>query len=130
MTPQEIGAWINLYPVLLSGGEFDEMIARFSPDAEDPLYRCDCFAYKAWMHRVAGRPGQARVYWDSLVSGWEVDPITTGDPDFQADLQAQFARNYARAGRIADARRKLEEATGQSLIQTVRGVGYKFVDEP
>jgi len=26
-------------------------------------------------------------------------------------------------------RRKLEQATGQNLIQTVRGVGYKFVDE-
>jgi hypothetical protein len=62
------------------------------------------------MHRVAGRPGQSRVYWDSLVSAWEESPVTSGDPDFQADLQAQFARNYARAGRHADARLKLEQA--------------------
>jgi Tfp pilus assembly protein PilF len=110
MRPQEIGVWVNNYPVLLSGGEFDAMIERFSPDAEDPLYQCDCYAYKAWMHRVAGRLGQSRLYWDSLVSAWEATPITGGDPDFQADYQAQFARNYARAGRHADARRKLEEA--------------------
>ena len=62
------------------------------------------------MHRVAGRMGQSRVYWDSLVAVWEANPFTNDDPDFQADLQAQFARNYARAGRHADARRVLEEA--------------------
>jgi tetratricopeptide (TPR) repeat protein len=110
MSPQDIGSWVNNYPVLLSGGEFDETIARFSADAEDPQYRCNCYAYKAWMHRVAGRMGQSRVYWDSLVAVWEANPLTSDDPDFQADLQAQFARNYARAGRRADARRVLEEA--------------------
>lgn len=31
---------------------------------------------------------------------------------------------------VGQVRRKLEIATGQSLIQTVRGVGYKFVDKP
>ena len=30
---------------------------------------------------------------------------------------------------VGQVRRKLEEATGEALIQTVRGVGYKFVDE-
>ncbi len=30
---------------------------------------------------------------------------------------------------VGQVRRKLEKATGQALIQTVRGVGYKFVDE-
>ncbi|PIE79719.1 MAG: DNA-binding response regulator [Chloroflexi bacterium] len=30
---------------------------------------------------------------------------------------------------VGQVRRKLEEATGKTLIQTVRGVGYKFVDE-
>ncbi|MEM7347889.1 MAG: response regulator transcription factor [Chloroflexota bacterium] len=29
---------------------------------------------------------------------------------------------------VGQVRRKLEEASGQALIQTVRGVGYKFVD--
>jgi len=30
---------------------------------------------------------------------------------------------------VGQVRRKLEEATGQKLIETVRGVGYKFMDE-
>ncbi len=30
---------------------------------------------------------------------------------------------------VGQVRRKLEQATGEPLIQTVRGVGYKFVDE-
>ncbi len=30
---------------------------------------------------------------------------------------------------VGQVRRKLEQATGQRLVQTVRGVGYKFVDE-
>jgi two-component system alkaline phosphatase synthesis response regulator PhoP len=31
---------------------------------------------------------------------------------------------------VGQVRRKLEQATGEQLIQTVRGVGYKFVDPP
>ena len=31
---------------------------------------------------------------------------------------------------VGQVRRKLEEANGAGLIETVRGVGYKFVDEP
>ncbi|HWQ14873.1 MAG TPA: response regulator transcription factor [Roseiflexaceae bacterium] len=31
---------------------------------------------------------------------------------------------------VGQVRRKLEAATGQTLIRTVRGVGYKLVDEP
>ena len=31
---------------------------------------------------------------------------------------------------VGQVRRKLEQATGQSAIETVRGVGYKFVDRP
>jgi two-component system alkaline phosphatase synthesis response regulator PhoP len=31
---------------------------------------------------------------------------------------------------VGQVRRKLEQATGQSLIETVRGVGYKFSDNP
>ena len=33
------------------------------------------------------------------------------------------------AENIEELRRKLEQATGQTLIKTVRGVGYKFTDE-
>ncbi len=31
---------------------------------------------------------------------------------------------------VGQVRRKLEEAQGAGLIETVRGVGYKFVDRP
>jgi two-component system alkaline phosphatase synthesis response regulator PhoP len=31
---------------------------------------------------------------------------------------------------VGQVRRKLEQATNQTLIQTVRGVGYKFIDTP
>jgi two-component system alkaline phosphatase synthesis response regulator PhoP len=31
---------------------------------------------------------------------------------------------------VGQVRRKLEAATGETLIRTVRGVGYRFVDEP
>lgn len=31
---------------------------------------------------------------------------------------------------VGQVRRKLEQATGQQLIETVRGVGYKYVDSP
>ncbi|UCG89143.1 MAG: hypothetical protein JSW71_11635 [Gemmatimonadota bacterium] len=110
MVPQEIGAWISNYPVLLVGGEFDEMIERFSPEANNPLYRCACHYQKAWMHRVAGRMDVSRAHWDSVVVASEADPPQSDDPDTHADLVAQLARNYARAGREADARRMLEEA--------------------
>lgn len=111
MAPQVIGAWVNGYPVLLVGGEFDELIEQFSSDAEDPRFRCTCYAQKAWMHRVAGRMDQSRMYWDSLVTVWENNPPQTNNPD----IQAQLARNYARAGRPTDARRALEEAMSMDI---------------
>ncbi len=45
-----------------------------------------------------------------------------------------WGQDYYGTDRVVDVyvgqvRRKLEQATGQKLIQTVRGVGYKFVDE-
>lgn len=50
-------------------------------------------------------------------------------------LMAQvWGANYYGTERVVDVyvgqvRRKLQEATGKVLIETVRGVGYKFVDE-
>jgi tetratricopeptide (TPR) repeat protein len=110
LTPLEIGSWVNGYPSLLVGGEFDEMIERFSPTAEDPRYRCECFAQKAWMHRVAGRLDESRDYWGMLVAEWEADSPQIQNPNARADWQAQFARNLARAGRHDDARRALADA--------------------
>lgn len=115
LTPLEIGNWVNGYPSLLVGGEFDEMIVRFSPDAEDPAYRCECLAQKAWMHRVAGRLDQSREYWGMLVAEWEANPPQIQNPNARADWQAQFARNLARAGRPDDARRALAEATAMEV---------------
>ena len=46
---------------------------------------------------------------------WEHNLVPSDDPDVQADVQAQFARNYARAGRFDDARRLLDEAMGMPV---------------
>lgn len=50
-------------------------------------------------------------------------------------LSNVWGEHYAGTDRVVDVyvgqvRRKLEELSGQILIQTVRGIGYKFVDEP
>lgn len=115
LTPLEIGNWVNGYPSLLVGGEFDEMIERFSPTAGNPQYRCECFAQKAWMHRVAGRLDESQKYWGMLVAEWEADPPQIQNPNARANWQGQFARNLARAGRQDDARRALADATAMEV---------------
>ncbi len=110
MTPQQIASVTNTFPVLLIGGEFDEMILQFSPDHPDPQYRCACLAEKAWVHRVAGRLHQSRILWGELVSAWDRNPLEFDSPDAQANWQGQYARNLARAGRNDDARKALDEA--------------------
>jgi tetratricopeptide (TPR) repeat protein len=108
--PLEMAYWVNNFPILLVGGEFDGMIERFSADSEDPNYQCACYDRKAWMHRVAGNQEMARIYWDSLVVFQEMNPSDSDDPDVLAEFQGQLARNYARAGREEDARRTLAGA--------------------
>jgi tetratricopeptide (TPR) repeat protein len=108
--PLELAYWVNNFPILLTGGEFDEMIERFSADAEDPNYQCACYDRKAWMHRVAGNWDQSRIYWDSLVAFNEANPSESEDPDALAEARAQMARDYARAGRTDEARATLGEA--------------------
>jgi tetratricopeptide (TPR) repeat protein len=115
LTPLEMGNWVNGYPSLLVGGEFDEMIERFSPDAADPAYRCECYAQKAWMHRVAGRLEESQEYWGKLVAQWDADPPQIQNPNARANWQGQYARNLARAGRPDDARRALAEATAMEV---------------
>jgi tetratricopeptide (TPR) repeat protein len=127
LAPQAVAGWANGFPVLLVGGELDEMIGRFSLEAEDPRYRCACYAQKAWMLRVAGRMDESRMYWDSLVTAWENDPPQPDDPDARADVQAQLARNYARAGRHEDARRALETAMSMPVSdEAVSGVRRRW----
>ncbi len=113
--PLEMAYWVNNFPILLVGGEFDELIERFSADAEDPNYQCACYDRKAWMHRVAGREDMERIYWDSLVVFQEMNPSDSENPDVLAEFQAQLARNYARAGRVEDARRTLRGAMGMPV---------------
>jgi tetratricopeptide (TPR) repeat protein len=113
--PLEMAYWVNNFPILLVGGEFDEMVERFSADAEDPNYQCACYDRKAWMHRVAGNQEAARIYWDSLVVFQEMNPSESDDPDVLAEFQGQLARNYARAGREEDARRTLTGAMGMPV---------------
>lgn len=105
----------NSFPTLLSGGEFDDMILSMSVDNPDPEYRCTCWAQKAWVHRLAGRPEQAVPYWDSIATAQLSNP-NMNNPD----LQAQIARNLARAGRTNEARAKLQEAMQMELTEAQR----------
>ncbi len=114
MTPVVVAGWANLFPELLVGGEYDELIAGLSADAAEPDRRCACFAPKAWMHRVAGRMDVSRMYWDSLNVSWEREPDFASAFD-EADWRAQKARNLARAGRYDAARHELERAMAVQL---------------
>ena len=116
LAPGQIVNLTNNYPTLLVGGEFDELIEGLSPDAADPRYRCACFAQKAWVHRVAGRMDESRMYWDSLMTAQDLNPPQLPDnPDARAQIEGQRARNLARAGRTADARRVLDAAMAMEV---------------
>ena len=116
LPPGQIVNLTNNYPTLLVGGEFDELIESLSPDAADPRYRCDCFAQKAWVHRVAGRMEESQMYWDSLMAAADQNPPQPADdPDLRAQLEGQRARNLARAGRTAEAREVLEAAMAMEV---------------
>lgn len=123
LTPQMLVGHLGNYPSLLVGGEYDEMVLGLSRRHPDPRYRCSCYGVKAWVHRVAGREEQARIYWDSLAMGQEA-ATPPGNPDAAAEGRAQLARNLARAGRTEDARRVLEEAMAMPVsdahLPTVR----------
>jgi len=110
MTPVEIADVTGNYPSLLRGGEFDDIILSLRPDHPDSLYRCECLAEKAWVHRVAGRRHESRRLWGELVAAWDRNPLRFDDQDLQADWQARYARNLARAGRSTDARAALAKA--------------------
>lgn len=116
LPPIIIANLANNFPTLLVGGEFDDMILSFSPDHPDPQYRCACFAQKAWVHRVAGRMDESRVYWDSLIVAQDQNaaPAPT-NPNAAADVRAQRARNLARAGRTAEAGEVLDEAMAMEV---------------
>lgn len=120
LTPVQLAGVVNTFPALLQGGEFDELIAELSPDHADPDYQCECLAVKAWMHRVAGRHHESRVLWGRLVEAWDRNPLTFDSADQQADWQGRYARNLARAGRMADARAALEQAMSMPVSDEAR----------
>ena len=107
--PVVIAGWVDAFPELLVGGQFDEMIDSLTEDAADEQYRCACYAPKAWMHRAAGRMDRSRAYWDSLTTAWQRVP-NFRDPFNEADWRAQLARNFARAGHVDRSRAELERA--------------------
>ncbi|MEZ4416595.1 MAG: hypothetical protein R3E10_12680 [Gemmatimonadota bacterium] len=124
MPPTVLAGWINNFPELLVGGAYDTLVARLKVDAEDPRYRCACYAQHAWMHRAAGRDAIARVYWDSLATTRR--PVPDGLPPFEeAEWRTRVARDLARAGRTEEARAALVRAAAIDVepvqqIQVIR----------
>ena len=106
--PIQISNIAGNFPEILASGEYDEMILRLSPDAEDPQYRCACYNTQAWVHRLAGRHDEARAIWATLVEG-QIEAVNDApNKDAEANTRGQYARNLARAGQTAEARRQLE----------------------
>ncbi len=112
--PTVTAGWIYAWPELLVGGDYDALIQRLSSDAADPRDRCDCYATKAWMHRVAGRPAESRAYWELLNESEREMPRLNSSFD-KADWRGRRARNLARAGRTDEARAELELAMDVDL---------------
>ena len=108
LTPIQISGWAGNFPELLASGEFDDMLMRMSPDADDPAYRYACQNTKAWAHRLAGRHQQAEALWAELVETQIEAVENAANPSAEAEIRGQYARNLARAGRDAEARRQLE----------------------
>jgi tetratricopeptide (TPR) repeat protein len=113
-SPVVVAGWIYWWPEVLVGGDYDTLIQRLSGEADDPAYRCDCYATKAWMHRVAGRRDEARVYWSLLNESEQELPVLNSSFD-QADWRGRRARNLARAGQADQARAELEAAMAVDL---------------
>lgn len=110
-SPMQISTWAGNFPEILASGEYDEMVLRFSPDNDDPAYRCACLNTVAWVHRLAGRHDEAAAVWAAAVGPDRkaaIDAIE--DMDAQAAQRGQYARDLARAGMHDEARRQLEES--------------------
>ena len=84
------------------------MLMRMSPDADDPAYRCACENTKAWAHRLAGRHAEAEALWATLVETQLETVENAPNRNAEAQIRGQYARNLARAGRDAEARRQLQ----------------------
>jgi tetratricopeptide (TPR) repeat protein len=108
--PLQIATLANAYPTLLTGGEFDEMLLRMRADHPNPDLRCACLNTKAWVYRVAGRMDESRELWVQLADSRAEIPVVDNP-----QAQGQYARDLARAGRTAEARRTLESAMAMDV---------------
>jgi tetratricopeptide (TPR) repeat protein len=113
MDPLDVAGWVNTYPELLVGGAYDDVIERLSAAAADPMYRCACYAQKAWMYRVAGDMERSRIYWDSVAVQAERNPPA----EETATFRAQRVRNLARAGRVGEARQVMQRALATDRLE-------------
>ncbi|MDX1392765.1 MAG: tetratricopeptide repeat protein [Gemmatimonadota bacterium] len=116
-------------PEVLTGGEYDELVLSFRPDATDVVLRCTCYYQKAMMYRASGQTERARVYFDSLTTEVERSRPTFSNRARQATWGTVHARNLARAGRIDEARVELMETIAltadttlldRSMLTTIR----------
>ncbi|MDX1646478.1 MAG: hypothetical protein R3304_04990 [Longimicrobiales bacterium] len=124
LSPVAIAAWAGNFPELLTTGEFDDMILRLSPDADDPEYRCACDNVRAWVHRLAGREEEAREIWAGFVRT-QIEAVDAApNRDAEAQIRGQYARNLARAGLEAEAREHLrismETEVSEEALPAVR----------
>jgi tetratricopeptide (TPR) repeat protein len=117
LDPQEIGTWLTNAPELYVGGEFDDLVAAFAPNAPDPRYRCNCFTQKGWAARIAGDMDRARAYWDSAMAVADRNP-----PPATRQARAQRVRDLARAGRMADARAFMQTALATDRWEDLSGL--------
>jgi tetratricopeptide (TPR) repeat protein len=117
LEPQEIGTWLTTAPELYVGGEFDDLVAAFSPTAPDPRYRCSCYTQKGWAARIAGDMDKARAYWDSAMAVADRNP-----PPATRQARAQRVRDLARAGRTADARAFMQTALATDKWEDLNGL--------
>jgi len=115
LPPLQVATIANNYPTLLTGGEFDQMLLRMRADHANPDLRCACLNTKAWVHRVAGRLDESRELWVQLAAAREETPVADNP-----QAQGQYARDLARAGRTAEARRTLERAMAMDVPEAQR----------
>jgi len=109
LTRADMLATLGEFPELMRSGEYEDLVLALSPSADDPDLRCTCYRIKAWTHEIAGRSDTGRIYWDSL----STDAVRPTQrlwvlPNVDRD-RLEEATILARAGRVEEATRVLEE---------------------
>ena len=109
LTRADMLATLGEFPELMMSGEYEDLVLALSLSADDPDLRCTCYRIKAWTHEIAGRSDAGRIYWDSL----STDAVRPAQrpwvlPNVDRD-RLEEATILARAGRVEEATRVLEE---------------------